>query len=83
MDCKFVFTSCVPTERTQDGQNLLPPDQLTHKAGRIETQAAFGLNHAGRNLLVKDFCYLRTVNVPAAVRSLSGWNIGTKVALDE
>ena len=34
-------------------------------------------------LLVKDFCYLRTVNVPAAVRSLSGWNIGTKVALDE
>ena len=38
---------------------------------------------AGRNLLVKDFCYLRTVNVPAAVRSLSGWNIGTKVALDE
>ena len=39
--------------------------------------------HAGRNLLVKDFCYLRTVNVPAAVRSLSGWNIGTKVALDE
>ena len=28
MDCKFVFTSCVPTERTQDGQNLLPPDQL-------------------------------------------------------
>ena len=37
----------------------------------------------GRNLLVKDFCYLRTVNVPAAVRSLSGWNIGTKVALDE
>ena len=37
----------------------------------------------GMNLLVKDFCYLRTVNVPAAVRSLSGWNIGTKVALDE
>ena len=53
------------------------------EAGIEEVCWSCGPVHAGRNLLVKDFCYLRTVNVPAAVRSLSGWNIGTKVALDE